>query len=352
MFKVKSMNARFVSTCAVMALLSVLFFACGTAPKGTAQPGWVSDPYTQYNRAAYIAAVGYGPARDTAEKAALTNLTSIFGQSITSESTTNYNYSQAVEASSFAWAEKSDIAQAVRTSVAMDTLVGAETKDVWRSEDGTYYAVAVMDKAKTNLIYSELIQQNLGTIARLTSLAEAEKQSLEGFINYYQAASLADANQVFVNVRNVISPGSMAGENLKTGNDYRVEAAGIAKNIPIAVTVENDRQNRIKGAFSAVLTNAGFRTGGTDSRYTLKVTLAMEELSFLNNPYRWIRYVVDANLIDGSTGTVLFPFTINDREGHATLSEAENRAIRSAETRIKTSYMNDLGTFLTQAQKK
>jgi hypothetical protein len=234
----------------------------------------------------------------------------------------------------------------------MDTLIGAEIKDVWRGEDGTYYAVAVMDKAKTNLIYSELIQQNLGTINKLTNLPEAEKQSLEGFINYYQAASLADANQVFANVMSVISPGSMAGENLKTGNDYRLEASRIARNIPIAVTVDNDRQNRIKGAFSAVLTNAGFRTGGNDSRYTLKAKLTLEEVSYLNNPYRWMRYVVDANLTDSSTGTVLFPFTINDREGHTTLSEAENRAIRSAEAKINSGYMGALSAFLTQAHKK
>jgi hypothetical protein len=341
MFKVRKFT--------LMAALPALLFACGSVPSGNgAEPAWVSDPYNVYNRAAYIAAVGYGPARDTAEKAALTNLTSIFGQSISSESQTNYTYSQAVEASSSAWEEKSDLSQAVKTSVSMDTLIGAEIKDVWRSADGTYYAAAVMDRAKTSLIYSELIQQNLVTIAALTNLAQGEKESFEGFINYYRAAALADANQVFANVWNVISPGSMAGENLKTGNDYRVEAAGIAKNIPIAVTVENDRQNRIRGAFSGILSSAGFRTGGNDSRYVLKASFAMEELSYLNNPYRWIRYVIDANLIDSSTGAVLFPYNINDREGHTSLAEAENRAVRSAENAIKNNYMTVLGSFLTK----
>jgi hypothetical protein len=349
MFKVKSAAVN-----GAAAVLAAVLLSCASAPKEQegVEPPWVADPYAVYNRAVYIAAVGYGPGRETAEKAALTNLTAIFGQSITSESKTTYSYSQAVEASSSAWAEKSDIAQAVKTSAAMDTLIGAEIKDVWKGPDGTYYAAALMDRAKTNLIYAELIQQNLETIAKLTALSEAEKQSFDGFINYYQAASLADANQVFVNVRNVISPGSMLGENLKTGNDYRLEAARIAKNIPVAVTVDNDKQNRIKGAFSAVLTGAGFRTGGSDSRYTLKAVLVMEEVTFLNNPYRWIRYVVDANLIDTSTGVVLFPYNTNDREGHTSLSEAENRALRAAETTIKSNYMHALGTFLTKAPEK
>jgi hypothetical protein len=206
--------------------------------------------------------------------------------------------------------------------------------------------VAVMDKARTNLIYGEMIQKNLGTISALTNLSDAEKQSFEGFINYYQAANLADANLVLANVMTVISPLAMMGEDLKPGHYYRLEAAQIARNIPIEITVDNDRQNRIKGAFATVLTNAGFRTGGTDSRYVLRASLALDEVSYLNNPYRWIRYVVDANLVDTSTGAVLFPYNVNDREGHASLSEAENRALRSAESKITGSYMNNLGAFL------
>jgi len=345
MFKIKSF---LFTALAVVAL----FPACKSAPAQKTEPAWVSDPYASYNRAVYLAAVGYGTGRDAAEKAALSNLTSIFGQSITSESKTNYTYSQAVQASSSVWAEKTDIAQAVKTSTAMDTLIGVEIKDVWKSPDGTWYASAVMERAKTSLIYSELIQQNLATISALTNLGAAEKQSLEGFMNYYRASSLADANQVFATVRNVIIPGSMMGENLKTGNDYRVEASSIARNIPIAVNVRGDRQNRIKGAFSGALTRAGFRTGDSSSRYALTASLFLEEVNFQNNPYRWSRYVVDANLTDTSTGVILFPYNINDREGHTSLSEAENRAIRAAETKISAEYLNALEAFLSQNTKK
>ena len=350
MLKIKNLSVLY----AVIGFWILLCSACNSTPssKKSTEPDWVSDPYKTYNKAVYIAAVGYGSSRDAAEKNALTNLTSIFGQSISSESRTDYTYSQAVEASSRAWSEKSDLEQAVKTSVAMDTLIGAEIKDVWKSPDNTWYAAAVMDKAKTMMIYAELIQQNYQTIEKLTRLSAGEKQSFEGFLNYYQAASFADANLVFANVRNVISPGSMAGENLKTGNDYRLEAAKIAQNIPIAITVKNDVQNRIKSAFSSALTKAGFRTGGSDSRYVLEATFSLNEVVYKNNAYRFIRYIVDANLTDTSTGIVLFPYNINDREGHISLSEAENMAIKSAETTIGKDYINALQLFLIQNTKK
>ena len=349
MFKIKKilMQTAVVSAVTITALL---FLACKSVSgkNQNPEPAWISDPYNAYSRTIYLAAVGYGTSRDTAEKTALGNLTSIFGQSITSESKTDYNYTQAVEASSFVWSETSDLAQAVKTSAAMDTLIGAEIKDVWKSPDGAWYAAAIMDRAKGSLIYADLIQQNLGTMEKLTSLKTAEKQSFEGFINYWQAASLADANMVFANVRSVLFPGSMTGENLKTGNDYRLEAAQIAKNIPIAITVENDVNNRIRGAFSSTLTKAGFRTGGSDSRYVLKGTLSLSEITYQNNPYKWIRYVVDANLIDTSTGAVLFPYNINDREGHTSIAEAETRAVLSAENRISNDYLDAFRAFLSQ----
>jgi len=343
---------NFLLIAVIAALVPVCKSTPGVTSGGKTEPAWVADPYAVYNRASNLAAVGYSTARDNAEKAALANLTAIFGQSVTSETKTNYSYSQAVAASSSTWSEKSDIAQAVKVSVAMDTLIGAEIKDVWKGPDGTWYAAAVMDKAKTSMIYSELIEQNSKTISTLTNLNAAERQSFDGIMNYYRAADLADANQVFARVKNVISPGSMAGEKLKTGDDYRLEAANIARNIPIAVTVDGDRQNRIKGAFSTALSKAGFRTGGTDSRYVLNARFSMEEVKYPNNPSRYVRYVVDANLIDTSTDTVLFPYNVNDREGHSTLSEAENRAILAAEKKISAEYMDVMGVFLSKNSNK
>jgi hypothetical protein len=332
-------------------VLCLLVLGCAGISKKKA-PEWVSDPYAAYNKAVYIAAVGYSSGRDGAEKNALTALMAIFGQSISSESKTRYSYSQALEQSGTVWAENSEIAQAVKTSVKMDTLVGAEIKDIWEDGEGTVYAVAALERAKTNLIYSEMIQQNLGIISKLTALSSADKQSFDGYARYQQAASFADANGVFLNVMKVISPASAAGEELKSGDDYRIEAAEIARSIPIAITVQNDKMDRVKGAFSQVLTAAGFRTGGNSSRYVLNAALNLEEASFDGNSYKWIRYAVDAALTDTSTGAVLFPYNITGREGHNSLAEAENRAIRTAEASIRDSFVKTLGNFLSQGAGK
>ncbi|MDR1507007.1 MAG: LPP20 family lipoprotein [Treponema sp.] len=338
---------------AVFGLALLPFAVCAPrAERGTpgaeqGEPAWVSDPYRVYGKDMYIAAVGYGPNRDSAEKSALAALTAIFGQSVSSSSQSNYTYSQAVERSGSGWTENSDIAQAVKTSVEMDTLIGAEIKDVWDNGRGTVYAVAAMERIKTKLVYSELIQQNLRVISKLTVTVRAERYSFDDYAGYQQAALLADANAVFANVMNVIGP-AIPRNDLVSGNNYRQEAAEIARNIPIAVTVENDRQDRVKGAFSKVLGSAGFRTGGKDSRYELRAKLALEQASFDGNPYKWIRYVLDASLVDRYSETILFPYTITGREGHASEAEAANRMLRAVEESIEDSYVKALEEFLSQ----
>jgi hypothetical protein len=344
MFKIKKTVGLFA--------LALVLPACAGAPaasRGKGEPQWVSDPYLVYPRAVYLAAVGYGPSRDNAEKNALAALTAIFNQSISSETEVNVSYSEALAKSGSTWSENSDIAQTVKTSVQMNTLIGAEIADVWDDRNGTVYAAAVMDKFKTGSVYSELIQQNQQAIARLTTLSAEEKQSFDGYVKYQQASSLADANMVFANVMKVTDVPSFGSGDIKSGEYYRFEASEIAKNISVAVAVDNDRQGRIKNAFTQALSASGFRSGGANPRYSLKAALALESVKFEGNPYQWIRYSVESNLVDLSSGMTIFPYSTTGREGHNSVSEAETRALRSAETSIRDGYGRALGEFFSQS---
>jgi hypothetical protein len=346
MLKIKTVVSLFV--------LAFALSACAGSPasgtgRGKGEPQWVSDPYAVFPRAVYLAAVGHGPSRESAEKNALTALTAIFNQSISSEMEVNVSYSEALEKSGSTWSENSDVAQTIKTSVQMNTLIGAEIADVWDDGGGTVYAAAVMDKFKTGSVYSELIQQNQQAITKLTTLSAEEKQSFDGFVKYQQASSLADANMVFANVMKVIDIPSFGSGAVRSGDYYRIEASEIAKNISVTVAVDNDRQGRINGAFTQALSASGFRTGGTNPRYSLKASLALEPVTFEGNPYRWTRYFVESNLVDLSLGMTLFPYSITGREGHNSGSEAETRALRAAETSIRDGYSRALGEFLSQS---
>jgi hypothetical protein len=203
-----------------------------------------------------------------------------------------------------------------------------------------------MERARTASLYTEMIQANVRMIDNLINISPAEKASMDGYSRYQFAATVADTNNVFANVLSVIGVAPPA--NLKKGDDYRLEAANIARIIPIGVVVDGDRGGRLRSAFAGVFSGEGFRTGGNNSRYVLQVSLSLSEVNLGGNQNKFARYVIDANLTDTSTGEVLFPYNINGREGHVSLSEAEERAVRAAENKIKSDYPAVLREYLSQ----
>jgi hypothetical protein len=228
----------------------------------------------------------------------------------------------------------------------MDTLVGAEIREVWFDSRNTYYAVAVMEKAQTARLYNDMINANLNIINNLVSMSQTEKNSLDGFSRYQFAATVADINTSYANVVKFV--GGTAPAGLKPGNEYRLEAQNITRAIPIGITVKNDRAGRIQGAFAKSLSDLGFRSGGNNSRYVLDTDITVSPVDLPNNPNVFARIVVDAKLVDRNSNAVLLPFNFNRREGHLTSTEAENRAFLAAERKINEEYTTMLNEYLSR----
>jgi hypothetical protein len=320
------------------------------APASRPEPPWVSAPGTVYNQAAYVAAVGYGAERGLAEKNAFAALTALFGQSVQGEQVAAVKYSEAVlNGAVDSWSENTEITNAIKTSVELESLVGAEIKDYWYDGGTTYYAAAVMERAKTAVLYADMIRTNEKIITDLTAMPDRVKNSLDGYSRYVFAGTVADANRVFANVLSVvgsrdtgIDPGT-----LKKGDEYRLEAAEIAKNIPIGVAVSNDSADRVRGAFVSAVNKAGFRTAAGNTRYLLDVSVVLSPVDLPNQSNKFVRYTVNANLTDRETGFILLPYTTGARSGHVTAAEAENRAYSDAVRSINAAYGDHLSAYLS-----
>jgi hypothetical protein len=326
----------------------------GSTQKGTVvntgrnKPAWVDSVDSVYGKAQYVAAVGYAADRTMAEKNALANLTAFFGQSIQADQTITNTYQEAVRNGVTAgWTDNLAVQNTIRTSASMDTLIGAEIKEVWLdSRSNTHYAAAAMEKSKAAQLYTEMILANQNIINNLVTMSAAEKNSLEGLSRYQFAATVADINTSYGNLLRLIDAAVPAG--LKSGNEYRIEAQKIVKAIPVGVTVTNDKSGRVQGAFAKSLSELGFRSGGNNSRYVLRVEINVSPVDLPNNPNKFARMELSANLTDTSVGAVLLPYNFSNREGHTSLSEAENRTYAAAERKINEEYAKLLNNYLSQ----
>ena len=314
------------------------------------KPAWVDNPREVYSDARYVAAVGYGPDRESAEKSALGALVAVFGQNVSGETVVTSQYTEAVREGRVLVTEDSAVQQAVTSSWEQDTIVGAEIKDTWFDGNRTTYAVAVMDKSRAMVLYAELIEANESSIQSLTAIPAAERNTLDAYARFDLAATIAEANAGFVNVLSVVSPGAAAARRsgLTMAEDMRLECRKIAEKIPITVQVENDREDRIRSAFSSVISGAGFKIAESGSRYTLQAVLRLSETELPKNPNKFARYQVESRLTDAQNATSVLPWTISGREGHATLPEAEHRAVRTAEKKIQTEFGAVFSDFLSR----
>jgi hypothetical protein len=316
-----------------------------TASSGKTQPAWVASPGSVYNRNTFVSGVGSGNDRAAAEQKAFAALSSVFNQTLKADMNVIESYQESVKSGAVRnWTENTAIENAINTSTAME-LVGAEIRDVW-SDGKTFYAVAVMEKAQTTRLYTRMIQDNQRIIDTLMAAPAAGRNSLDGLARFQFAATLAELNKIFANVLSVI--GAPVPGGIKAPEDFRLEAVAIMKNIPVSVTVQNDRDDRIRAAFISALSAAGFRTGGDNSRYQIQARLSLTEVKLPNQTNTFVRYLIDGNFTNTPTGAILFPDTINGREGHITLPEAEARALRSAENKIKDEYAEALSAFLSR----
>ncbi|WP_461246699.1 LPP20 family lipoprotein [Treponema sp. R6D11] len=311
------------------------------------KPAWVDNVDSIYDSSQYVAAVGNASNRDMAEKNALANLAAIFGQSIKADQTITNTYQEAVKNGvTSSWTDNTAMQNTINITASMDTLIGAEVKEVWFDSRSTHYAVAVMEKARTAQIYSDLIKANQNMIANLVNMKDTEKYSLEGFSRYQFAATVADINVAYGNVLQVIGAPVPAG--VVKGDNYRLEAQNITKTIPVGIIVKNDKAGRIQGAFAKALSDIGFRSGGNNSRYVLNVDITVSPVDLPNNNNKFARIELGANLTDTSVKSVLLPYNFNSREGHITASEAENRAYMAAERKINEEYKDLLSDYLNQ----
>ena len=313
--------------------------------RGGREPAWVNDPYAAYSRDRYIAAVGYGADRAEAERRAFANLTALFGQSVRAETSIATAYSEAISQGIISVSENTRVRDEVATAASLDTLIGAEIGGVWDNARGMVYAAARMDKERTVAVYTDMILVNQQIIDRLTNLGAAQRNTLDGYARYSLAAGIAAINTKYASVVTQAG-GSTASLNLRGAESYSLTAREIIGNITVAVQVNGDQDSRIQGVFAKALSDKGLRTRGTNPPYTLVVDVAYNEAVFPNNPNKFCRYTISANLTENATRASLLPFTFTGRSGRPTYEEARTMAVRDIERTIAETFPAALDEYL------
>ena len=334
--------------------LFLVFSGCASASSSPAEnsggafpagaPEWVRKPNAHYPDSLYVAATGSGIAAEEAEHKARANLLRVFEIRLTDESVIADVFRQTTADGNTSWSETVTSDRRISSSAA-GILAGCEIKESWKNERGNeYYALAVMERAKTISIYNDIIARLQRDIEEVINVPN--KNTIEGYTRYRAAAAIAKDIDTCVNILRFVGGSGSVPAGLRSENQYLADASNIIKAIPVSVSVKGDRNNRIQGAFSKALSDLGFQSGGTNSRYRVAAEVNLSEAPSAQNIF--VRYEINANFIDTDGNRVLVPYNISGREGHTSLANAENRVFSAAEKTIAEGFSQALNDYFSR----
>lgn len=258
------------------------------------EPVWLRNPDVLYDVRSCIAAVGHGTNLEQAVSKAKDNMIAIFGM-----------------------------------SNRMDYIIGAEIKESWTDLNGTFYALAVLDKKLLIEQYNRILNENAKLIQELETMPSNRINTIDGYARYREIARIARANEDYVRLIYFAGEAPML-RDLKSESQYLTDASNILKNISIELTSENDRSGRIRNAFFSGINQLGLQSGN-NSPYLMRINTNVG-----NNQ----NYNIEMNLIEKNTDNVLYKYSIIEN------GNDENRVISALEVKIREDFGKKFGDFL------
>lgn len=314
-------------------------------------PEWVNAPSSVYPSSSYLTCVGTGSDRKSAELDALQGIASVFGQSIKSETKTSSRITQAKENGVIANSSLATIDQSIVKNVDIDSLIGVEVNNYWFDEVSSWYAIAVLDKAKATSIYTDMITKNLNTFKSIYNKVDAKDYSFEMYSICDFAEEIAFENEKHLQRLSLINYD--AANNLKkqcvSSKDVKLKKTELAKNIPIHVIVENDVNGRIEESFYQAIASLGFR-GSYDSkvRYLLVAKFTFEQNESSDKKTIRCKYNGESYILDTKENQQIVPFSVSGRDGHVDYASAKEKSIKKISQKITTDYTATLDKFLKE----
>ncbi len=315
------------------------------------QPEWVKSPQRLFPPSQYLSAVGMGKNTADAENSAIASIGKVINQNVSSKIVTTEK--DAVSTSGFT-SSSSTLDEIIEIYSVVDALVGVKIHEFWWGDDGYVYALAYLNKAEAAQYYMKKISENESLAAQSLLFARERKGSFDAFAAVQTAVRAAEENNQYMDILNAVQPSEYRAKQLSYGNVENVKKAAyeIAMTISIDVSVQGTDDSRISSAIMLMLSKYGFMAKlaeeGSTASYIIDADVEFMDVPSERNKY--VRYVFNADLKEAASGKILLPYSENKREGHTSVSEAQQRAIRTLEKSILENYSKAFVNYLRVGQ--
>lgn len=325
-------KVKFVKIFCVL-LLVVFVTSCSSLKGSYKTPNWVTETEHEYTKN-NLCAVGIASSQDQANSIAISNIGKIIKQKIESEITVvnseKLNSTGNAELSS-------SMNQIVRTSALVDNLVGVEIAETWIDRDGNYYSLAILNKAKTYLYYSQKISENEKTIKENINLISSDKDKFFIYGKLQNAIKLALDNESYLDIIYAVNKASytVTAKTMTKSNTIENIASDFARKISITISgLENEE--RIKNYFYKYFTSKGFSVNAPQQDYVFEIDMKIENSS--SGELYYARYNFSANLKDLQTDSIIYSYSASERVAHKSNADANQKVAIRLEKKLNKEF--------------
>lgn len=325
-----------------------IFSACFLFAAKNKMPEWITLPSGVYPAEKYMNGTGSGTNRETAELEAVKNLSSVFGQTVKSNTAASKKMERALSEGKVSFSSAENLQQNITSQIEAENLIGIEIAEYFYNKpEKKWYAVAILDREKASAVYQEYIEKNDAAARKAIKESEKNPGTFYGYSEICFAAEIASENDKLVKNLTVIDfeSGSEISKKIVSLQNTQLAKKKFAENITIYVQISGDKDNKIKSAFQDIFSKYGFKTSPSKKeKYNLEGKYSSEISQ--KGKITYCVYSLDLDFSDVLQAESLFAINLKGREGSLSESDATNRTYRTLEKDIGTQFSKNFDSYI------
>ena len=325
-----------------------VFSACFLFAAKNKMPEWITLPSGVYPAEKYMNGTGSGTNRETAELEAVRNLSSVFGQTVKSNTAASKKMERALSEGKVSFSSAENLQQNITSQIEAENLIGIEIAEYFYNKpEKKWYAVAILEREKTAAVYQKYIEKNDAAVRKAIKESEKNPSTFYGYSEICFAAEIASENDKLVKNLTVIDfeRGSEISKKIVSLQNTQLAKKKFAENITIYVQISGDKDNKIKSAFQDIFSKYGFKTSPSKKeKYNLEGKYSSEISQ--KGKITYCVYSLDLDFSDVLQAESLFAINLKGREGSLSESDATNRTYRTLEKDIGTQFSKNFDSYI------
>lgn len=325
-----------------------VFSACFLFAAKNKMPEWITLPSGVYPAEKYMNGTGSGTNRETAALEAVRNLSSVFGQTVKSNTAASKKMERALSEGKVSFSSAENLQQNITSQIEAENLIGIEIAEYFYNKpEKKWYAVAILEREKTAAVYQKYIEKNDAAVRKAIKESEKNPGTFYGYSEICFAAEIASENDKLVKNLTVIDfeSGSEISKKIVSLQNTQLTKKKFAENITIYVQISGDKDNKIKSAFQDIFSKYGFKTSPSKKeKYNLEGKYSSEISQ--KGKIIYCVYSLDLDFSDILQAESLFAINLKGREGSLSESDATNRTYRTLEKDIGTQFSKNFDSYI------